>query len=555
MLSCASSTVTQVSIHYPSSTGFREMRSTERRLATGKPMLSGLEPHKGGDNSITTRRGKYASDNPIHSRATRKNSEEFNDNVPNETGVLDNESDAQLGGSEESEEDKRDTLHGEDLAVRPNQRSAITLALWQQFEKLYKSRGTQKELHEWKERHKNEKCVRCTRLDFLCTKTANDGKIVCKECLSTIGKHCSRMDDFRKERMSKKMDISNDLWEEMNRQHLKRNHKEPLIREEGDVVSAESGTEKEDPELDIQREDKTGSLRGHVSSKVTQKEALSASSTSAPKGHQKRKWFAQCEDETSSSPVTKRGKTLPTRGNLEFMIEERVADREKNGDKYRPTRTADGKGSELQHAGADRHAHTNSSDDPMDEKFWRRNSKRKEQDMRAIFLTPQGVDLPIAASSNISTATPQLKAPLSSVSATPKAAGARPDITPLSTESGVFASMSSSLVQREENENTVNPVDVSVAPSPAPGEGFLAVASPALSAQHLQQLHVHRLSTEPTAVFSAASLDSSFSLAVIKRQLEDVSSDLRYNRIDVASAMMKLDDVAARLGRYPPRRY
>ncbi|KAK1234357.1 hypothetical protein PQX77_002448 [Marasmius sp. AFHP31] len=39
------------------------------------------------------------------------------------------------------------------------------------------------------------------------------------------------------------------------------------------------------------------------------------------------------------------------------------------------------------------------------------------------------------------------------------------------------------------------------------------------------------------------------SLSVLKRALEDVSSDLRYNRIDVPSAMAMFDDVAERIGR------
>ncbi|KAK1232553.1 hypothetical protein PQX77_004311 [Marasmius sp. AFHP31] len=490
------------------------MRSTERNLLTKKPRLPRVEDHKGVESTITTRRGKYSLGNRAHSRATREHSDDSKVNVVNETGEVGNESDDQLGGLEESEEDE-----GDDLTVQSNQRTIITFALWQQFEKLYKARGTQKELHEWKERHKNERCIRCIRLDFLCTKTVNDGKIVCKECIGTVDKHCSRMDNFRKERMSKKMEISDALWEEMNSEYLKRNDREPLTREEGFLDPAGSVTEKEDlPESNAQEEGKITARSHQFSPEVTQKEVRS--SASVFKGQQKRKWSAHCEeDETTSSPAMKKGKVGSSPKTY-------------------------------------RHRRPDESDDRTEEKIWRRHGKWKEQEAHKIALTPQVVELPVATSVAASLI-PSTPAPPSSVGATPKAAGTGPDIAPSGTESPAYMPALSFHVRSDDKGTNVsaNPVDISVARGPASSEGILLVASPTLSAtaQHLQQSHVQHPFTQPTVEFSTNALDSSLSLSFVKRQLEDVSSDLRYARIDVASAVVKLDDVAARLGRYPSR--
>ncbi|KAL0059703.1 hypothetical protein AAF712_013536 [Marasmius tenuissimus] len=54
---------------------------------------------------------------------------------------------------------------------------------------------------------------------------------------------------------------------------------------------------------------------------------------------------------------------------------------------------------------------------------------------------------------------------------------------------------------------------------------------------------------ESPAVPPPRSIPPELSLSVLKRALEDISSDLRYDRIDVPTAMVKFDEVAERIGR------
>ncbi|KAK1235002.1 hypothetical protein PQX77_001780, partial [Marasmius sp. AFHP31] len=130
----------------------------------------------------------------------------------NKTEADEHNSDDELELEDEEERDPNDIVHKRAVTVTP--------ALKQQFSRLFGRKYPECIVTEWKGRHRDMKCERCTTSGLPCTSHLGDRKLVCQECHKTSERKCSRLYEFRKEFIIGKMGIDEDLWDALVKVYL-----------------------------------------------------------------------------------------------------------------------------------------------------------------------------------------------------------------------------------------------------------------------------------------------------------------------------------------------
>ncbi|KAJ8095916.1 hypothetical protein PM082_015137 [Marasmius tenuissimus] len=198
---------------------------------------------------------------------------------------------------EEEERDPNDIVHRRVVTATPT--------LKQQFLPLFNnSHYPDHKVFEWKETHRNEKCERCATLGLPCTSNLGDRKLVCHECNSTNTKKCSRLNNFRKEFIMKKMGINEPLWEVLKEAFLEDKSQKTIQKRIEKARHMEEAEEQgtEEDELDSNLEDEPQGI---------------ATSTKRDSGTRDKRKHMTVDDggfisrSIPNSPPAKKGKVMP----------------------------------------------------------------------------------------------------------------------------------------------------------------------------------------------------------------------------------------------------
>ncbi|KAL0057948.1 hypothetical protein AAF712_015388 [Marasmius tenuissimus] len=476
--------------------------------------------------------------------------EDDDDDESDDDEADDGESDGDSDESEdESERDPNDNVFKRAITITP--------ALQQQFSRLLNRHCAEPEVFEWKKRNKERKCERCITYALPCTSNLGDRKLICQECNRTRERRCSRVNDMRKESIMKKMGIDEDLWERLKKVHLEDKSRRTIQRRKEKTRRMEKAvqqeTEEED-ELDSDYED------------VPQRAVTSTTTDLGTYGKRKR---TPVDDEgalsrsSSRPPPAKKGKTKP-----EVVIEV-ILNKTKSGYRecLRPARNKNIKPSELS------------------------NEVNKDCGEKILNEVPGDIEPALAADVVRGTKRPRRptedadnvgvgqrkrsrdaeKGIISDLDTHGRSGPTdHPTTTPSTSTSLALLQPHSTTVDRKPTAEGFMASDKATT-SGSPSLTRNAVHRPPLTAPPLEpsstepnQIHnVAKLSQLPPsrcfpptgqagespAVPPPRSIPPELSLSVLKRALEDISSDLRYDRIDVPTAMVKFDEVAERIGR------
>ncbi|KAK1216453.1 hypothetical protein PQX77_020922 [Marasmius sp. AFHP31] len=503
-------------------------------------------------------------------------------------GSGESEIDEPDSGSDDEDRDSDDEEQTDTSADSQSPTKHITPALRKKFQWLYNSRGSDKVVFEWKERNSNKKCDRCASFDLPCTSNLSDRKTVCIECGRTRAGTCSRTDEFRKENTMNEMGIDEGLFEALKRGYFKdqkktstkkgkserRTVKRREVREEVDVEEDDLESDKED----VQQ----GSYTVAMEVVETASARQSSNSKRDSKGLQRKRKRTTSSDGgelsnlISSVPpakkakpysqvavvITKRGsdrireQTLSGRQDSDFDVSTRPV---KSSEHQTGPSNDCVQGAKATH---DIEPVDNATRGPKRQRHPTEKAKHTQGAKKKSKRYGGSASHDTTASHNtgltsdptpIGTATTFSRAP-STIDGTRAIARSRPIpvATSRSPESTVgttatpstsatmiatrrspisFASASSSTTRVPSSTHTQNTV------SATPTCPHVKVRTTPASVQALQR---------PPNV---RPIPPELSLLVLKRALEDISSDLRYNRVDVPSAMAKFDEVAERIGK------
>ncbi|KAK1233979.1 hypothetical protein PQX77_002829 [Marasmius sp. AFHP31] len=447
-----------------------------------------------------------------------------------------------------------------------------TPALKQQFQALFnKTHFPDQKAIEWKKTHRDNKCERCTALGLPCTSNPGERELVCHECHRTSARKCSRVDDFRKVFVMEKMGIDEGLWkvlkeaylEEKSRTTIQKGMEKTHRMEEAE----EQGTEEED-ELDCDYEVAPQETATSTKRDVKQKRIIADDggpiSSSIP----------------NSSPA-KKGKRL--QHIPEVVIDKRIIKKilgggrenskaatssSRNVGRIQPDFTYVYTSQKVRSSAFSIRTNThrvkrvtsdisginepaNTSDVVDGSKRHRRptrqalNAEAEHRKRRKVAgndiigdLNTHAHDgsagLPIATAA-ISTNPAPAGATTSAQTTSPGNAAATNDIYPLPLlPASVSKSTKTKVPSMSAQQTTLPPPKLNQTTPNA------VISSPHVPPQG--QVEARRL-PPPRPI------PPELSLSVLKRALEDISSDLRYNRIDIPSVMTQFDDVAERIGR------
>ncbi|KAJ8091636.1 hypothetical protein PM082_020870 [Marasmius tenuissimus] len=457
----------------------------------------------------------------------------------------DNESEVDEQNSEdeledEEEQDPNDIVHRRAVTTTP--------ALKQQFSRLYAQQYPERIVTEWKERHMDMKCERCTTSGLPCTNHLGDRKLVCQECNRTSVKKCSRVYEFRKEFIIGRMGITEDLWEVLIKVYLeekgqktmqKRQEKARRMKEAEDRCRTE-----EEDELNLGHEDAPRWV------------TMSTKRDRGTRGKRKR---VVVEDEgaisssCSDSPPTKKGKNKP-----EVVIDKRTLDKIKRGERKNTKATSkeNAKSSESSTKTNTNRIKTITSDvpntiepanigdavrgskRPRQSTVQAKNAEAEQRKRRRI------IEKDITSDSDTHSHDGFIGLPIATavINTEPASAGATTGAKATSSGNAATTSIvySLPLLPASVSKSTKTNVPPTSAQKVVP-----AYPSPDQNTANIFDSGVQL----PPSLPPPRSIPPELSLSVLKRALEDISSDLRYNRIDVPSAMARFDDVADRIGK------
>ncbi|KAL0060388.1 hypothetical protein AAF712_012839 [Marasmius tenuissimus] len=455
--------------------------------------------------------------------------------------------------------------------------TTITPTLRKKFQLLYNSRGPEKFVSDWKERN-NKKCNRCLSYNLPCTSSLGDRKTICNECTTTRAGTCSLTESFRKEKTMNQMGIGEDLFDSLKQLYLKDKRTSTKKRQKKrSAVKRREAAEEEN----VEEEDKMESHKEDVrqgSRTILMEVAETTAPDRDPTGLQhkrKRRTLSdtgELSNTTLSMPPAKKAKPFKQVSVVitkrdSYKRTERVSSGRKSPDltvsarpssedqmSPSPKRFQEGRAindvepvdnvtkrpkRERRPTEKAKHAQVGHK---KNEKYGRSrdnttsHSTGLTSDLRPIestttspraSLTTNGTKaaarsrpIPVALSGSTESITETTAIP--STSATMIAT--RRPLT-----SSAWASTSTRCVQSATLiQNTVS------APPACPHVNIPATPTQVRPVQRLPQ-------TQP--------IPPSLSLSVLKRALEDISSDLRYDRSDVRGAMAQFDDVAERIGK------
>ncbi|KAJ8096097.1 hypothetical protein PM082_000004 [Marasmius tenuissimus] len=405
----------------------------------------------------------------------------------------------ELGVEPEAKPDIKDEIEDEDEDERDPNDLVDKVARKQQFSRLFKNPHAELNASEWKKRNKNKRCERCSTRDLPCRSEILGRKLVCEQCNKTRERKYSRLDDFRKESIMKKMGLNETLWEELMKDHIEDKGRKGTYRRKEmgrRVGEAENQETEEVDELDSDDEPQlnvttvNGSEVGHGKrGRAVTDDGVSPSSS------------------TSDAPATKKAK-------VEVVLNK--TNRRGRRGIYKPARADDLKSSPI----------TNSHHD--------------------IATSKAGLGLPammIHGLPDMMTSTSTSLQPLADDFALPDLMETSPAPTPppeatsdanLLCPPPAFPKASTPEINANISASTNRPENTVPVP-------------PHRSIRQTQD--IARTPNPPQPPHSRQPIPPELSLRVLKRELEDISSDLRYGRIDERSAMIKFDDVADRIGR------
>ncbi|KAL0057269.1 hypothetical protein AAF712_016096 [Marasmius tenuissimus] len=438
---------------------------------------------------------------------------------------------------EEEERDPNDIVHRRVVTATPT--------LKQQFLPLFNnSHYPDHKVFEWKETHRNEKCERCATLGLPCTSNLGDRKLVCHECNSTNTKKCSRLNNFRKEFIMKKMGINEPLWEVLKEAFLEDKSQKTIQKRIEKARHMEEAEEQgtEEDELDSNLEDEPQGI---------------ATSTKRDSGTRDKRKHMTVDDggfisrSIPNSPPAKKGKVMP-----EVVIDKSILKKIKSRE-HKNSKAAGSKNVKRSKSSTKTNtnlAERNTSDvasivEPADTGDVVSGSKRprgptikakiaeaEHRKRRKLAENDTILDLDTHGHGHGSS----IDAPIATAAINTKSA-------PTGATTGVKASSS-------QNSATTN-VAISLPPflaslnipSTPAQKAFPVHPNPDKITTDVFDFRVH--SPSRSCLLPPRPIPPELSLSVLKRALEDISSDLRYNRIDIPSAMAKFDEVADRIGR------
>ncbi|KAL0066929.1 hypothetical protein AAF712_005918 [Marasmius tenuissimus] len=496
-------------------------------------------------------------------------------------GSGESEIDEPDSGSDDGDQDSDDEEQTDTGTDSQAPTTTITPALRKKFQWLYNSRGSDKVVFEWKKRNNNNKCDRCASYDLPCTSNLSDRKTVCNECGATRARTCSRTDKFRKDNTMSQMGISEGLFEALKRAYFgdkketwtkKGKNKRQAVKRR-DVRGEENV---EEDELESDDEDvQQGSDTVAMEVVGTALARRNPNTKRDSKGLQPKRKRTTSSDGGEPVPPAKKAKphnqveVVITKPGVDRIREQALRARRNDSVITVPTRPA--KSSERQtNPRSDRVQEAQAANDiePVDNvtrgskrkrhpterakhaqgekkksKKYRSSASRDTTMSHSAGLTPDLTPVETATTSRapptidatkaiarsrpIPVATSRSPESTAGTTATPSTSATmiatrRPLTSSASASTSTTCVLYSNLIQ-----NTVS------APSACPLLNVPTTPAPARSLQRPQ--------TRP--------IPPELSLSVLKRALEDISSDLRYDRIDVPSAMAKFDDVAERIGK------
>ncbi|KAL0060816.1 hypothetical protein AAF712_012409 [Marasmius tenuissimus] len=380
----------------------------------------------------------------------------------------------ELGVEPEAKPDIKDEIEDEDEDERDPNDLVDKVARKQQFSRLFKNPHAELNASEWKKRNKNK-------------------------CNKTRERKCSRLDDFRKESIMKKMGLNETLWEELMKDHIEDKGRKGTYRRKEmgrRVGEAENQETEEVDELDSDDEPQLN---------VT---TVNGSEV----GHGKR-GRAVTDDgvsplaSTSDAPAAKKAK-------VEVVLN-KINRRGRRGI-YKPARADDLKSLPI----------TNGHHD--------------------IATSKAGLGLPammIHSLPDMMTSTSTSLQPLADDFALPDLMETSPTPTPPPEATSDANLLCPPLAFPKASTPEIN---ANISASTSRPENTVPVP-PHRSIRQTQD--IARIPNPPQPPHSRQPIPPELSLRVLKRALEDICSDLRYGRIDERSAMVEFDDVADRIGR------
>ncbi|KAJ8085755.1 hypothetical protein PM082_004573 [Marasmius tenuissimus] len=450
---------------------------------------------------------------------------------------------------DEDEKDPNDIVH--------KRAATVTAALKQQFSSLFNnSRYPDYKVLEWKETHRSKKCECCNVLGLPCTSSLRERKLVCQECNKTSARKCSRLNDFRKEFIMKRMGIDEDLWQVLKEAYLEDKSQKTMqswTEKARRMEEAEDQGKEEEDELD--------------SGVEVASQEIATSTKRVLRTHNKQKSRTTDDEEPTSSsildaPPAKKGKNKP-----QVVIDICILRNIKSGEHKNlkaagrknkvkrpglPTKKNDNRVEQIRSNVSGNVEPAIAGDTMSSSKRpllptgkasqtgseWRKRRKVAEKDISSDSGTHahvSSIGLPIATAAIGTNSVPPgaitgAEATSSGNVATTNIVHSRSlvpasvsDLTKMRVPS--IPTEQTTSVPPKLNQNTPNAVKL---PPHLPPQGQAKAQSPVLPP--------HPIPPE-------------LSLSVLKHALEDISSDLRYNRIDIPSAMAKFDEVADRIGR------
>ncbi|KAL0059247.1 hypothetical protein AAF712_014025 [Marasmius tenuissimus] len=456
----------------------------------------------------------------------------------------DNESEADEQNSEdeledEEERDPNDIVHRRAITATP--------ALKQQFSRLFQQHP-ERIVTEWKERHRDMKCERCTTSGLPCTNHLGDRKLVCQECNRTSERKCSRVYEFRKEFIIGRMGITEDLWEVLIKVYLeekgqktmqKRQEKARRMKEAEDRCRTE-----EEDELNLGHEDAPRWV------------TMSTKRDRGTRGKRKR---VVVEDEgaisssCSDSPPAKKGKNKP-----EVVIDKRTLNKIKRGERKnsKPASRKNAKSSKSSTKTNINRVEPTTNDVPRSVEpanigdAVRRSKRPRQSTVQAKNAEAEQrkrrriIEKDITSDSDTHSHDGFIGLPIATavINTEPASAGATTSAKATSFGNAATTSIvySLPLLPASVSKST----KTNLPPTPAQKAALV------LPDQNQNTINVFDSGVQlPPSLPPPSLIPPELSLSVLKRALEDISSDLRYNRIDVPSAMARFDDVAGRIGK------
>ncbi|KAK1215061.1 hypothetical protein PQX77_022344 [Marasmius sp. AFHP31] len=425
---------------------------------------------------------------------------------------------------DEEERDPNDIVHKRVITATP--------ALEQQFLALFnKTHFPDRKAIEWKT-HRAK------------ARNLEKRKLVCHECQRTSARKCSRVDDFRKEFVMGTMGIDEDLWEVLKEAYLEKKGRNTLqkgMAKARRMEEAEEQETEEEDELDSDHE-------------VAPQETATSMKRDM-RTRDKRKRIIADDGEPISSSISnslpaKKGKNVP-----EVVIDKRILKKILGGERGNSKAGSRSKNVKSSESSIQTNSH---------------RVKRITSDISGI-IEPANTSDVVGGSKRPRRSTIQAKN--AEAERRKRRKVAEHDIGDLDTpihdgSIGLPIPAGATTVAKTTSPGNVATTNV-VYPLPllpASVSESTKTNMPSMSAQQTTLPPPKLNQTTPNAVISSPHvpprgqvearrlppprpIPPELSLSVLKRAFEDISSDLRYNRIDVPSAMAQFDDVAERIGR------